>query len=85
MFGLGDGDPDVVLALHREAESVLAELRAGTGRWTRWRSDADPRPLLARTERPGESAGAVVAAAAGARHPPTRRRRPHPRLTVAGR
>ena len=57
VFGLGDGDPDVVLALHREAESVLAELRAGTGRWTRWRSDADPRPLLARTERPGESRG----------------------------
>ena len=41
----------------REAESVLAELRAGTGRWTRWRADADPRPLLARTQRPGESRG----------------------------
>ena len=57
VFGLGDGDPDVVLGLHREAEAVLAELRAGTGRWTRWRSDADPRPLLVRTQRPGAHRG----------------------------
>ena len=35
----------------RDAESVLADLRAGASRWVRWRSDADPRPLLARTER----------------------------------
>ena len=33
------------------AESVLADLRTGASRWVRWRSDADPRPLLARVER----------------------------------
>ena len=51
VFGVGEGDPDAVLALHAHAESVLADLRAGASRWVRWRSDADPRPLLARTER----------------------------------
>ena len=51
VFGVGEGDPDAVLALHGDAESVLADLRGGASRWVRWRSDADPRPLLARTER----------------------------------
>ncbi len=49
VFGTGDGDPEAVLALHSDAEEVLALLRTGTSRWTRWRSDADPRPLFART------------------------------------
>ena len=51
VFGSGDGDPDAVLAVHADAEQVLERLRAGASRWVRWRSDADPRPLLARTER----------------------------------
>jgi hypothetical protein len=50
VFGVGDGDPDAVSALHADAESVRGEIRASTGRWRRWRSDADPRPLLARRE-----------------------------------
>ena len=29
VFGTGDGDPDAVLALHADAEAVLAQLRAG--------------------------------------------------------
>jgi hypothetical protein len=53
VFGTGDGDPDAVLALHADAEEVLAELRAGASRRVRWRSDADPRPLFAHTERTG--------------------------------
>jgi hypothetical protein len=53
VFGVGDGDPDAVLALHADAEAVLADLRGGASRWVRWRSDADPRPLFAHPERRG--------------------------------
>jgi len=54
VFGTGDGDPEAVLALHSDAEAVLALLRTGTSRRTRWRSAADPRPLFAHAERPGD-------------------------------
>ena len=48
VFGVGDGDPDAVLALHGDAEEAASALRAASGRWARLRSDADPRPLLSR-------------------------------------
>jgi hypothetical protein len=53
VFGTGEGDPDAVARLHDDAEAVRAALRVTTDRRRRWLSDADPRPLLARTERRG--------------------------------
>jgi hypothetical protein len=71
VFGTGDGDPDAVLALHADGEDVLARLRDGASRWTGWRSDADPRPLLAQTERPGEERSARWRRGWGRRAPAT--------------
>ncbi|MBM6401280.1 transglutaminase-like domain-containing protein [Phycicoccus sonneratiae] len=51
VFGPGDGDPASTDALHEHAEAALTTMRSGVGRWTRVRSDADPRPLLVRRER----------------------------------
>ncbi|MBR7742625.1 transglutaminase domain-containing protein [Phycicoccus sp. BSK3Z-2] len=53
VFGPGDGDPTRTTTLFDDAERARRTLRSGTGRWARLRSDADPRPLLARTERTG--------------------------------
>ena len=58
VFGTGDGDPDAVLALHADAEAVLAELRAGH---VPLDPLALPTPTPARCsparERPGSRAG----------------------------
>ncbi len=51
VFGPGEGDPAATDALHEHAEAALTTMRSGVGRWTRIRSDADPRPLLVRRER----------------------------------
>lgn len=51
VFGPGDGAEEVVLAAGASAEEVRSALRARRSRWARLRSDADPRPLLARRER----------------------------------
>jgi hypothetical protein len=72
VFGVGEGDPDAVLALHSDAESVLADLRAGASRWVRWRSDADPRALFARPE-PAGGAGRSWWRSAWGRRPGMRR------------
>ncbi len=53
VFGPGDGDPEATERLHGEAEAARATMRSGVGRWTRVRSDADPRPLLVARERTG--------------------------------
>ncbi|QIM22416.1 hypothetical protein G7075_16870 [Phycicoccus sp. HDW14] len=55
VFGPGEGDPAATDALHGHAEAALTTMRTGVGRWTRLRSDADPRPLLVRRERTGAS------------------------------
>lgn len=53
VFGPGEGDPERTAALHIESEAARATMRAGVGRWTRLRSDADPRPYLVRAETRG--------------------------------
>ena len=53
VFGPGEGDPQASAAVHAEAEAARVTMRSGVGRWTRLRSDADPRPLLLAPERPG--------------------------------
>lgn len=52
VFGPGDGDPERTAALHTRSEAARRTMRAGAGRWTRLRSDADPRPYLVRPEGP---------------------------------
>ncbi|WP_392543715.1 transglutaminaseTgpA domain-containing protein [Oryzobacter telluris] len=51
VFGPGEGSEDACAAAVSGAAEVRAALRERTGRWVRLRSDADPRPLLARRER----------------------------------
>lgn len=77
VFGPGEGDPAATDALHGHAEAALTTMRTGVGRWTRLRSDADPRPLLVRRERTGASS-CVVAPAAAPEPPAPRRQRPIP-------
>ncbi|WP_299444895.1 transglutaminase domain-containing protein [uncultured Phycicoccus sp.] len=56
VFGPGDGDPATSAALHARAEAARSTLRSRVGRWTRLRSDADPRPLLVARERTAPAA-----------------------------
>ena len=51
VFGPGDGSEEDVATAVATADDVRAALRSRTSRWVRLRSDADPRPLLARRER----------------------------------
>ncbi|MBM6403532.1 hypothetical protein JQN72_04650 [Phycicoccus sp. CSK15P-2] len=53
VFGPGDGDPEATSAAFAEAERARDGIRGGLGRWSRLRSDADPRPLFAHRERTG--------------------------------
>ena len=51
VFGPGEGSEEAVATAVATADEVRSALRARTSRWVRLRSDADPRPLLARRER----------------------------------
>lgn len=51
VFGPGEGDPEATAALHTRAETAIAAMRAGVGRFARLRADADPRPLLVHRDR----------------------------------
>ncbi len=51
VFGPGAGSEDACAQAVARATEVRTALRARTSRWVRLRSDADPRPLLARRER----------------------------------
>jgi hypothetical protein len=50
VFGPGDGDADQVALIAGDASQARTALRSGVSRWVRWRSDADPRPLIARPQ-----------------------------------
>ena len=51
VFGPGDGAEEACAQYVAEADEVRSALRARVSRWVRLRSDADPRPLLARPDR----------------------------------
>ncbi len=50
VFGPGEGSEERAQDCAETADAVREELRASVGGWARFRSDADPRPLLTRPE-----------------------------------
>ncbi|KGN31206.1 hypothetical protein N802_04945 [Knoellia sinensis KCTC 19936] len=57
VFGPGDPDPAVAMALLTDADGARRQLRGAASRWRRIRADFSIRPLLERDRRPGTTRG----------------------------